>query len=353
MAVWVLLGHLSASIMLRLPHIPANLSNTSAVDVFIILSGFAIAALVDKSNEPYRIYIARRALRIFPVYWFYLSISIALAVLLPTVWQDAPGGAMKAARSEILTDALANFWVNIVTHIPALHGIVPDRIVPSGAFAFLGQAWSISLEWQFYLIAPFAISLLLAARRNWVIALEVVLILLALAYLSRPMPMGFIGHYAIFFAIGIATHHLIKWQQVNQVPAGSLAAIAVLCVGAMVLLNVRSVLPLSIWVAVSASVMAHVNGHKSWLSNLLTMPVALWIGTRSYSVYLAHMVPLTIGMAWLEYAGVTHSILHAILLLVITIIGTALLTYFSYKWIEEPFQKVGKSLSIAKRAEAS
>lgn len=346
MAVWVLLGHFTASIFLSIPHIPANLANRQAVDVFIILSGFAIAALIDRSREPYGVYIARRALRIFPVYWLYLSASIIVALTLPFVWQDAPGGAMKEVRADILASSLANFWPNIATHIPALQSLVPDRFIPQGEFAFLGQAWSISLEWQFYLIAPFAIPALLAARRSWLAALGLLVVLVFLAFTGRVMPMGFVGRYAVLFGIGIATHHLISWQRARQIPVSQIAAVAILVVGTLILLRVPSALPISIWVAVSACVMAHVNGYESRFSKMLTSPIALWIGERSYSVYLAHMIPLTIGMAALQDAGIEQPIMHALSLLIITVLGTVFLSYLSYRWIEQPFQRFGKQLSV-------
>lgn len=345
MAIWVLLGHFTSSIFLSIPHIPANLSNRQAVDVFIILSGFAIAVLIDRPHEPYGIYIARRALRIFPVYWVYLSASVAITLLLPFVWQDAPAGAMKEARSHILASSISYFWPNIATHIPALHSLIPDRIIPQGEYAFLGQAWSISLEWQFYLIAPFVIPALLAARRSWSMALGLLAVFLVLAFIGRAMPMGFVGRYAIFFAIGIATHHLLNWQKTRSIQISTIATIAIFVIGALVLLRVPSVLPISIWVAVSACVLAHINAYKSRLSQLLTSRVALWIGERSYSVYLAHMIPLTIGMNALEKAGIEEPITHAVSLLIITVLGTVALAYLSFRWIEQPFQRLGKQLS--------
>ena len=52
----------------------------------------------------------------------------------------------------------AGLWKNAAYHIPLhltlLHGVVPEKLLPSSATAFLGPAWSLSLEWQFYLIAP-------------------------------------------------------------------------------------------------------------------------------------------------------------------------------------------------------
>ncbi len=38
--------------------------------------------------------------------------------------------------------------------------MVPENVMPFAGTAFLGPAWSLSLEWQFYLVAPVLIGLL-------------------------------------------------------------------------------------------------------------------------------------------------------------------------------------------------
>src|SRR5262245_6556389 len=47
-----------------------------AVDVFMILSGFAIATLVRDRPEPYGLFIARRFLRLFPVFFICLLAAL-------------------------------------------------------------------------------------------------------------------------------------------------------------------------------------------------------------------------------------------------------------------------------------
>lgn len=54
-----------------------------------------------------------------------------------------------------------NRYQNILAHIPLIHGLIPPSALPDAAAAFLGRAWSISTEWQFYLIAPQAVAALL------------------------------------------------------------------------------------------------------------------------------------------------------------------------------------------------
>jgi peptidoglycan/LPS O-acetylase OafA/YrhL len=49
-----------------------------AVTVFIIISGFVIAHLRLSRGEPYPLYIARRALRLYPVYLVCLLLGLAV-----------------------------------------------------------------------------------------------------------------------------------------------------------------------------------------------------------------------------------------------------------------------------------
>lgn len=50
----------------------------------------------------------------------------------------------------------ANIHWNIPLHLLMLHGVVPEVLVARAPGAFLAPAWSVSLEWQFYLVAPLA-----------------------------------------------------------------------------------------------------------------------------------------------------------------------------------------------------
>ena len=64
-------------------------------------------------------------------------------------------GVIQAPSQLILeADETRHWWQHILVHLTMLHAIVPSAWLPSSQFAFLPPAWSISLEFQLYLVAP-------------------------------------------------------------------------------------------------------------------------------------------------------------------------------------------------------
>jgi peptidoglycan/LPS O-acetylase OafA/YrhL len=116
-----------------------------AVDGFIILSGFVITQLLVTKNEPYGIFILRRLMRLFPAF----AVCLALALLVrPFTFGTAP--------SELIREASENkyFWWHLGAHASLIHGLVPTAWLPISQLAFLPPGWSVSLEFQLYLVAP-------------------------------------------------------------------------------------------------------------------------------------------------------------------------------------------------------
>ena len=128
-----------------------------AVDAFVILSGFVIFCLLDKRTEDYRSFVTRRFFRLYPV--AILMFAVAVPVSLLRLWNITHASAYSSPEHiHSVTSTVHAWWAhwtwNTLLHGTLLHGLVPDRVLPRASEAFLDPAWSISLEWQFYLVAP-------------------------------------------------------------------------------------------------------------------------------------------------------------------------------------------------------
>jgi peptidoglycan/LPS O-acetylase OafA/YrhL len=159
MAWWVVIGHLvnyfGASHLATNDILIRVLTLTSLpVDIFICISGFVIFAALSK-RDPMAEYATNRFFRIYPVYFLILIVAIAsepfrLAGMQAADWVFDFGKAPHAV-TEV---AGLNHIAHIVLHLLLLHGAVPDQILLGSGDKFIGPAWSLSLEWQFYVIAP-------------------------------------------------------------------------------------------------------------------------------------------------------------------------------------------------------
>ena len=113
----------------------------TGVDLFFVLSGFLITSILwkTKDNEHYfRAFYSRRALRIFPLYYAVLAVTL---LLLPAL------SFSRTAIASILENQ-AYLWTYTSNFCPA-------RL--SHGWLNLGHLWSLAIEEQFYLLWPLLI----------------------------------------------------------------------------------------------------------------------------------------------------------------------------------------------------
>jgi peptidoglycan/LPS O-acetylase OafA/YrhL len=177
------MGHWATAIPISFRPLHQDLWNVQAVGAFICLSGFVIALVLAEKNESYPVYILKRLMRLYPVYILVLALSIGLLPFTADTIAAAPLSATQADRLAIIASSDAHFGRDVAAHLLMLHGVVPLSFDPRAAYAFVGQAWSISLEWQFYLIAPALLSAIAVRRRIPIVFVA----LAALAILGRWM----------------------------------------------------------------------------------------------------------------------------------------------------------------------
>ena len=317
------------------------------LDVFFVLSGFLITAmLLDEARVhgrvSMRLFYARRAFRLLPALFVMLGVWIGVLLLFhDTTWIAATPGGDGGGDPVDVGAALRQVGVVL------LYGVNWMYALASGD-APLAHLWSLAVEEQFYVVWPWLLLLLLklpAARRIWPVVV--------LAAISASLPFfyydGGAGTDRIYFgtdtravgmllgavaalawhrrrSTGIAPHAptLRAWLglgtvfvflfTVGNIPLKSLAGPAIMAVAAM------QVVPYL------------VDRPSSPMGRFFSSSVLVWLGQRSYAVYLWHYLfatwlnPLS---SWVSIpVGVTASLVAA---------------WLSWRYVEAP------ALSYAKR----
>jgi peptidoglycan/LPS O-acetylase OafA/YrhL len=91
-----------------------------------------------------------------------------------------------------------------------------------------------------------------------------------------------------------------------------------------------------------ALLVGHLMLSSSWLVALLSSKVFVWVGQRSYSMYLLHMMLIDTVEHFLAHRSVFTTLLVAI----ISIACTALAADVLFRFVEEPARQFGKRLLI-------
>lgn len=320
----------------------------AAVDVFIILSGFAITRLLLVEQEEYRPYLFRRACRIVPVYWAALAFAIALNAQMGANFRHlppTPAAQFFAAFSDI---GARRIWTDAILHFFLLHGLAPSALLPSAPYTFLGVAWSLSLEWQFYCIAPLAV--VFACRRQFGLPILVITCaataLFSGAILTAFSP-AFLPAKAIFFLAGALTYVGV-FEQPNRLKASGVLVGS--CVALVILWwvgcgrSIEAMAAASSWLLVVAAARF---GYLRPVSRVLNSPLLQFLGRISYSTYLFHAPIITLVQAgiwrWINPQDPTALL---ILTAIPSIPATLLVSELSWRWIERPFQRLGREFTF-------
>jgi peptidoglycan/LPS O-acetylase OafA/YrhL len=290
LALYVLLSHMAPFALLPdavQDRVQDALSHGgAAVDVFFVLSGLVITQSLLHSGGRAKPFLIARAMRIFPVFVPLFALAVVVEPgscgfdRMPWIGPD------NAART-ICTAAGPHAWLaEIAAHLTMTHGLFPNGVLPYVWVSFLGSAWSLSTEWQFYLLALLAIG----PRRR------LCLLLLGLAAagmawrLATPeawqFSRAFLPNKAHFFALGVASVPLVQRQ------AGAMRSY-LLVLGVSLAISATEgsagkLLPVLVWTACLGVQMLPAHGAASRVSWLLRNRVARYLGAISYCLYLVN-----------------------------------------------------------------
>lgn len=360
MAWWVVLGHalqlsgfwtiaelkdyFSGSSVYLKPFIKLMellLHGGSAVNVFIILSGFVITHLLLVKHEPYWAFITRRFFRLAPA----LYVCIMLALCFVDFYQIAYTGLSFSGdvtmRQTRLLEQENHFFLHLFNHLTLFHSFFPHEIIPYSATTFLAPAWSIGLEWQFYLIAPFLLTYLKQSQRTVIV---VIFFLFAIRFIIHHLS-GFHWQYNSFFfkvpdyfLVGILSRLIIDRLSNKQ----GIADISIIMVALLIIQDRYSTFVWLLMLGIIFYEMGQLNIESRILKKIIDLlffsNVAKNLGKWSYSTYLVHIPIFSLAVGgYVSYTGnyeVTR--MDAILILLLSMPFIVLISNLMFKLVEQP-----------------
>jgi exopolysaccharide production protein ExoZ len=299
------------------------------VDIFFVVSGLVISLVTTGKFRVTRnalTFLYHRFARIYPVFWFYFMIALAIFLYRPS-----------------LVNAMAG-------HKP--HVVRAFLLIPSDSPNLVVQAWSLSYEVAFYLV--FGIAMFLLAERwlpfflgGWTLVIAT----LAILHIHPSAAFAvFTSAYDVEFIVGCCV--FLLYRRISSSPhRGRLA----------ILLAILWGLGITLWCVVGHAGSTEWIDEHPWMRIALRLPSAVlfvwgaieleghsrwfdhpWIdaiGDWSYSLYLSHILLIaTIGRplsAILRHLPGGFLLTYAIL--IPCVLGAG---YLSYRFLEQPLMKL-------------
>lgn len=296
-------------------HILPFIDGHLGVDLFFIISGFLITTLLLRELHftgriDLRSFYVRRFFRIIPVYLFVLAIYILICQL--------PSQAEK--------------WIQLKASLPYFLTLTNEyavRIQESNVFM---HTWSLGVEEKFYLLWPLLFFLLAHTARTRAIVL-------ALGFVAVAIPPFFGFHYLAIAYFGLLMGCLMAvllagpyspriFASVARLPA--IVPLALFALG----FYVEYLYEAGILVFSSCAIVFFIFllSRPSWLRTAHEWRPIVWLGRRSYSMYLIHVLALNV----IESKFPITSGLRAALALAAAYALAALAADILYRLIEQP-----------------
>lgn len=300
------------------------------VDVFLVISGYLMAGVLleRKVRLEYglagtiRQFYVSRFKRIAPAYFAMLVlVSIFAAVLfLPQDFDIYKKSLNQAA------------WFNSNHHF-AVSG---DYFAPASHEQPLLHTWSLAVEIQFYLLAPLLFLLVPTRALPWLLAILLIGLTAVAEYRLRILNIHQETYYSLYsrlpaFFAGALVALWLRMPRGGKPLLGSLGLVLVLASAAVQPLlgpfpGMLALLP------VAGAALVLMRPPQVPAKQILANKPMVWVGERSYSLYLWHWPVLSLLRYYTgsEVLDIPHSLLFIVL--------TLLLTTLSYHVIEMPLR---------------
>lgn len=287
------------------------------VQVFFVISGFVIPYALQRSGYTWsglRLFMARRFTRIAPpayVAALFMILFYYSAIIInghPVEGNEIPAIGWRSVIGNLtfLAEYMDTLWFNFVY-------------------------WSLTAEFEFYLVIGLMFPLLRSGSPTWRVAL--LLVAVALSCLI-PGPKFF--HYSAYFLLGMLIY---LWQETTTSRA------LLIAVG---LLTVTLDIVHDHLLAISVSLVA-----TGIIATRTTARTAVtdWLGKVSYSLYIIHVPVAYFAESIVKRLTELHTTpMGKLVLLAGYLILSFIAAELFHRWVERPFINLSKRLGQAKDA---
>ena len=292
----------------------------SRVDMFFVISGFALWLSVATKDHRPGPFLVRRVLRIAPLYWIVTLLLGGGAMLVPSLFPN-----LKPTLQDLLLS---------LAFVPHFSATRPDKIWP-----IVVQGWALHYEVIFYLVLTlvlfFARSMRLAALSAVLVGLAVAGVLLRPASavgitLTDPVMLEFLG--GALFAAWWAKGGRASRPFALALLVGAAVALVAGTLLAQTYVSIRAFLlggPALMLVAA----MVLLERGRTWP----VLPRLLAVGRASYSIYLLHgFVISVIARLWIRAGLPTGSVVAGLVFVAVCTVGSVLVGLVAFRLVEKP-----------------
>ncbi|MGE1067193.1 acyltransferase family protein [Pantoea agglomerans] len=324
----------------------------SGVDLFLCISGFVVSCslipLIDKckdsgmsSSKTIAAFFTKRAFRLFPTSFLWIAIILAL-----TFFYNISGAFGNVKWNIYQALSILTYNYNYLAAYMTDHGIPTT----------FGPFWSLNLEEQFYFIFPFFV--LLTKKENR-IPILIGLIAVQFFILRQGHPILNFRLDALSWGVVLAIMYM-KSGMVNVDPTflqnrkRSLLVTSFLIIFLMVSIPDmhESRFMVGFLGLASASLVFIASFNKGYIfCPKAVRKVLLWVGSRSYAIYIIHMpVIYFIQESTVRYyvsigQGPSKTILLCAVMTLLALMMTVILVEMNFRMIEKPLRNYGRKLA--------
>jgi len=329
------------------------------VSIFFVISGYCIAATADKTSRRGLSFdfFRRRLRRIFPPYWICLGLTVVFVAsvewLRPGLFDDAISPQPAPQAYDLVQ------WLGNLTLTEAWRPFAFGSSHPPGHQAFfLGPAWTLAYEEQFYLVVGLA---LVVWPRRFHLVLAAVTAANVAAMIARPSLVsdawGTCLEYAgwMQFSAGVClyfvSNHAGVWARAVYAAGALAVATWLLWRFPHELLALRANWQQFALVAAAFAVVAlALKQYDGRLSEARYLRPLHWCGVRCYSMYLVHwpIVKLVSRIAWdagIRSAGATLAISLPLAITATTVAAALFHRHVERRFLNTPSYPTGRPLT--------